>query len=158
MPRAVTAAYQPLGGVVVSGRVAEPFWSHPGAALKHGPTYSGHAACVAAGLRCIEIYEEEGLLTRGQELEQPLADALAPLAGHPLVKEIRSGIGLLAAVQLTEPSLVEAVYRGTRERGVIVRAQATGIAVSPPLTVGTEHLQMIADVLRETLDAVADAA
>jgi putrescine aminotransferase len=153
--KGVTGAYQPLGGVVVGGRVAEPFWSEPGAALKHGPTYSGHAACVAAGLRCLEIYEEEGLLTRGQELEQPLADALAPLADHPLVKEIRSGTGLLAAVELTSPALVEAVYRGTRERGVIVRAQATGIAVSPPLTVGTEHLQTIAEVLGDTLDALA---
>jgi adenosylmethionine-8-amino-7-oxononanoate aminotransferase len=38
---------------------------------------------------------------------------------------------------------------------VIVRAQATGIAVSPPLTVGTEHLQTIAEVLGDTLDALA---
>jgi adenosylmethionine-8-amino-7-oxononanoate aminotransferase len=98
--KGVTSGYLPLGGVIVSGRVAEPFWSAPGNAFRHGPTYSGHATCCAAGLANLDILEREGLITRGRELEADLFDALAPLAEHPLVAEVRGGVGLMAAVEL----------------------------------------------------------
>src|ERR1035437_3870201 len=46
--KGVTSGYLPLGGVMVSGRVAEPFWDRPDAPpLRHGPTYSGHPTCAA---------------------------------------------------------------------------------------------------------------
>ena len=51
----------------------------------------------------LDIYDREDLIPRGRELERPLADALAPLASHPAVAEVRSGLGLLAAVQLADP-------------------------------------------------------
>ncbi len=69
--KGVTSGYLPLGGVVISDRVAEPFWDEPGApVLRHGATYAGHAACCAAALANIALLEHEGLLTRGQELER----------------------------------------------------------------------------------------
>ena len=77
----MTSGYLPLGGVLVSGRVAEPFWSEPGRIMvRHGQTYSGHAAVCAAGLANLAILEGEGLIPRGQELEGDLYGALAPLA------------------------------------------------------------------------------
>ena len=63
-------------------------------------------ACAAA-LANLDIMEREGLDTRAARLEEPLAAALASLTEHPLVSEIRTGAGLLAAVQL-DPALVEA--------------------------------------------------
>ena len=40
--KGVTSGYLPLGGVVISDRVAEPFWREPGGpVLRHGPTYAG---------------------------------------------------------------------------------------------------------------------
>ena len=49
--KGVTSGYLPLGGVIVSERVAEPFWAEPGAPVfRHGPTYAGHATCCAAAL------------------------------------------------------------------------------------------------------------
>lgn len=49
--KGVTSGYLPLGGVVVSGRVAEPFWEGDGQAFRHGATCAGHAACSAAAPR-----------------------------------------------------------------------------------------------------------
>ena len=45
-------------------------------------------------------FDREDIIPRGRELEGPLAEALAPLASHPAVAEVRAGLGLLAAVQL----------------------------------------------------------
>ena len=143
--KGVTGGYLPVGGVIANWRVAEPFWSQPGAPLRHGATYSGHAACAAAALCALDIYEREELIGRGAELERPLADALAGLAGHPLVAEVRAGIGLMAAVDLVSPLLVPQVYAALRRHGVLARVQSAGIAVSPPLTIQEAELELIAD-------------
>jgi putrescine---pyruvate transaminase len=158
--KGVTSGYLPLGGVVASGRVAEPFWSEPGMLLRHGPTYSAHATCCAAGLANLDVLERDGLVARGAELEGELLGALAPLASHPLVAEVRGGTGLMAAVAL-EPAALDggatlpAIVAAARERGVLVRALPGAIAVSPPLTIASEQIGQIGEVLAEALDAVA---
>ena len=161
--KGVTSGYMPVGGVMVSGKVAEPFWSEPGrAAFRHGPTYAGHAACCAAGIANIGIMEREGLVTRGQELENVLLEALEPLADHELVGEVRGGTGLLAAVDL-DPRILERVKGAAniagahiREAGSITRPSLRGIPVSPPLTITPEEIGMIADTFRAGLDSFAE--
>jgi putrescine aminotransferase len=165
--KGVTSGYQPLGGVLVSGRVAEPFWSEAGRIMiRHGQTYAGHATVCAAALANIAILEREGLLARGQELEGELYGALAPLAEHPLVGEVRGGVGLMAAVELA-PDLLETdhdaatkLYRGVRSRGVLTRPHARGLAISPPLIVTVAQIREIADAVRGALDELGavDAA
>jgi adenosylmethionine-8-amino-7-oxononanoate aminotransferase len=156
--KGVTSGYLPLGGVIASAEVAAPFFDGPGSPmLRHGVTYAGHPTCCAAALAVLDIYEREDLIPRGRELERPLADALAPLADHPAVSEVRAGIGLLAAVQLSpdalerDPGAAAKVAAGAREAGVIVRPLLGALAVSPPLTVDETHLEQIADAFRAGL-------
>jgi adenosylmethionine-8-amino-7-oxononanoate aminotransferase len=155
--KGVTSGYLPLGGVVVSAQVAEPFWSEPGNWFRHGATYSGHASCCAAALANLDILERERLVPRGRELEQPLLESLAPFADHPLVAEVRGGTGLLAAVELEEPGVVPDLFTALRKRGVLARPLARGVAFSPPLTVTREQIRLIGDTMREALDAVREA-
>ncbi len=157
--KGVTSGYLPLGGVVVSDRVAEPFWTGDGARVfRHGATYAGHATCCAAALANLDILERDGLVARGRELESELLSALEPLAQHPLVAELRGGVGLLAALELdrellsARPAAVQEAFARTRELGVIVRPLLSGLAVSPPLTVTPAHFELIADALSRTLD------
>jgi putrescine aminotransferase len=163
--KGVTSGYLPLGGVVVSDRVAEPFWRAPGGpVLRHGPTYSAHATCCAAGLANIALLERDGLLERGRELEQPLLDALAPLAGHEAVAEVRGGVGMLAAVELTaevlerQPNAVAQLGLRAREHGVLVRPLGSAVAVSPPLTADEQHFALIAEAIDHGLAALAAPA
>jgi adenosylmethionine-8-amino-7-oxononanoate aminotransferase len=156
--KGVTSGYLPLGGVIVSEQVAEPFWGDPGGpVLRHGPTYSAHATCCAAALANIALLGRDGLLERGRELEGPLLDALSPLAANDVVSEVRGGIGLLAAVALTDevvedrPDAVARVALAAREEGVLVRPLGQAVAVSPPLTVTTEHLELIAGAIDQGL-------
>jgi adenosylmethionine-8-amino-7-oxononanoate aminotransferase len=157
--KGVTSGYQPLGGVIVSAAVAAPFWSAPGApVLRHGPTYAGHPAACAAAHVNLDILEREGLLRRGHELEGELAAALAPLADHPLVSEVRAGVGLMGAVELDaellteDPAAVVEVALAAREHGVLVRPLGNALAVSPPLTATPEHFELITGALSWALD------
>jgi putrescine aminotransferase len=160
--KGVTSGYLPLGGVIVSERVTEPFWATAGGpVLRHGPTYSAHATCCAAALANIALLGRDGLLERGRELEQPLLDALVPLSGHASVAEVRGGIGLLAAVELSheildrDPTAVAKVTRMARDQGVLVRPLARAVAVSPPLTATSEHIELIAAALDAAVTGLA---
>ena len=161
--KGVTSGYLPLGGVVVSGRVAEPFWSEPGrVVVRHGQTYSGHAAVCAAALANIEILDREGLIPRGRELEGELLATLAPLADHPLVGEVRGGTGLLVGIALDpeslaeEPGLTGWASKAIRPHGVHLRALGEALAVAPPLTISSDEIQLIHDAVRAGLDALVE--
>ena len=160
--KGITSGYLPLGGVLIAGRVAAPFWDEPDPPwFRHGPTYSGHPTCCAVALRNLEIIEREGLLDRGRELEGELISALEPLSGHQLVGAIRGGVGALAAVALApellaeHPDAVPRVWAAARDRGVLVRPLADAVALSPPLIATREHVDEAASAIAEALDAVA---
>jgi putrescine---pyruvate transaminase len=162
--KGVTSGYLPLGGVVVSGPVADPFWSEPGrVTVRHGQTYSGHATVCAAALANIAILDREGLIPRGRDLEGELLSTLAPLVDHPLVGEVRGGTGLLAAIALdpdalaADPTLTAKADRAIRSHGVILRALGQALAVSPPLTISSGEIQLIHDAVRAGLDTLAES-
>jgi putrescine---pyruvate transaminase len=162
--KGVTSGYLPLGGVVVSGHVAEPFWTEPGrVSVRHGQTYSGHAAVCAAALANLDIMEREGLVARGRELEGELLETLAPLADHQLVGEVRGGTGALVGVAFdpdamaADPALPVKAYRAIRPHGVILRALGSALAVSPPLTIRSDEIQLIHDAVRAGLDALVES-
>jgi putrescine aminotransferase len=160
--KGVTSGYLPLGGVVVSDRVAEPFWRAPGGPVfRHGATYAGHATCTAAALANLDILEREGLIERGRELEAPLHEALLALEGHPALGEIRGGLGALGAIDIEsellarDPGAVGRLASGARRAGVIVRQLGSGVAVSPPLTIDPDNFELITQALAAGLDDAA---
>jgi adenosylmethionine-8-amino-7-oxononanoate aminotransferase len=162
--KGVTSGYLPLGGVVVSPHVAEPFWSEPGRVfVRHGQTYAGHAAVCAAGLVNIDILEREGLVDRARTLESELLSILKPLEAHPLVGEVRGGTGLVAGIAFdpdalsADPGLPTKSYRAIRDRGVILRALGQSLAVSPPLTISSDEMQLIHDAVGAGLDALVES-
>jgi adenosylmethionine-8-amino-7-oxononanoate aminotransferase len=154
--KGVTSGYLPLGGVVVSEEIAAPYFEAPGGPMfRHGATYAGHPSVCAAALATLEIYEREDIIRRGQDLEKPLYDALAPLTEHPACAGVRGGLGFLAAVAVHEPSAVPTLAAGARRAGALVRPLLGGVAVSPPLICDQEHIDLLAGAIRAGLDDVA---
>jgi putrescine---pyruvate transaminase len=163
--KGLTSGYAPLGAVLAGPRVAEPFW-RPGSAeiFRHGYTYQAHPTACAVGLANLDVLEREQLVPRVRGLEQVLAAKLAPLAGHELVQEVRTGTGLLAAVEISEqaraadPGLGAKLVRDIRERGVITRLlRGVALQVSPPFVITEAELGQIADTFAAALDAAAAA-
>jgi len=162
LAKGLTSGYAPLGAVIASGRVAEPFWS-PGTTeiFRHGYTYSGHAAACAVALANLDVIEAERLVDRVRELEPVLETAMRPFEHHELVGEVRT-IGLLGGVELDaaaladRPDLTDRVAEEALRRGVIVRAlRGAVLQISPPFVISEDQLTTIAAILRESLDAVS---
>jgi putrescine aminotransferase len=129
--------------------------------FRHGATYAGHPTCCAAALANLDVLERDGLVTRARELEGELATVLAPLEDREQVAEVRAGVGLIAGVELAPDALaadagaVAKVVRAARDHGVLVRALLGSVAVSPPLTVQSEHLALIGESLARAFDALS---
>lgn len=141
--KGVTCGYTPLGGVVASPRIAEPFFDQPGNMFRHGYTYSGHAAACVAGLVTMDIIEREGILERAKQLETEIPAAFAALTDIGVVTDIRSGVGALAAVQLEtgDETLAPRAAKACRDAGVLTRAVGGGgLQVSPPLVLTPAEL------------------
>jgi putrescine aminotransferase len=161
--KGLTSGYAPLGAVLAGPRVAEPFW-RPGSAeiFRHGYTYQAHPVSCAVGLANLDVLEREQLIPRVRELEPVLAAKLGPLADHELVSEVRTGAGLLAAVEFSpearaaDPGLGARLVADIRQRGVITRLlRGVALQVSPPFVITEAEIEQIADTFAAALDAAA---
>jgi adenosylmethionine-8-amino-7-oxononanoate aminotransferase len=155
--KGITSGYIPLGGVIASARIAEPFWAEGTAnVFRHGFTYAGHATACAVALANLDVIEREDLVQRVRDLEPVLADALAPLGDHPAVAEVRSGVGLLGAVELADPSKLQPVIDAAYRRGVLVRGiRGVALQVSPPFVITEDEIVTTARVFGDALDEAA---
>ncbi len=160
--KGVTSGHFPVGGLAVAGHVAAPFFDDPAAApFRHGATYAGHPVGAAAGIANLEVLERDGLLERGQQLEEPLKAVVDSVLGHALVGETRGGVGFMAAVGLdperlaADPGLAQRLAEAVRAHGVIVRPTLNAVVMSPPLTADAPELELLADALAAGLDDVA---
>lgn len=159
--KGITSGYLPLGAVLISGRVAEPFWTRRDNPVlwRHGYTYSAHATACAAAMANLDILEEERLVDSVDVLQHALARHLVPLESFDLVSEVRAGVGLLAAVDLV-PEAIEAgaparILTALRERGVLTRALASGaIQISPSFVISDADLEFLAQALSDALSSV----
>ncbi len=153
--KGVTCGYAPLGGVIASPRIAEPFFSTPGLIFRHGYTYSGHSTACVAGLKVMDIIEREGLVGRAAALEGEIYDALLPLEDLDVVDHIRRGVGALAAIQLKvgeDETLPARAAAACREAGVLSRAVGGGgLQVSPPLIMTPDQVTEMADLFHAGL-------
>ncbi len=128
-----------------------------GAAIDH----VGPERVAAPAHANLDIMEREGLAERALGLEAELVAALAPLASHPLVAEIRAGLGVVAAVQLSadalaeDPATADRVLAAARDHGVLGRGLAGGsLQISPALTIDDDGLAELVAGLSAALGAV----
>jgi adenosylmethionine-8-amino-7-oxononanoate aminotransferase len=166
------AGYQPIGAVVCTSDVYHAVASGSGA-LKHGQTYNAHPVGCAAALAVQRAVRDEGLLSRARDSGQRLMASLTDRFGeHPNIGDIR-GRGLLRAIELVadrstkapfDPALAmhqrakaEAFSRGLLiypGGGTVDGRLGDHILLAPPYNVTDEELDIIIDLLADTLDAV----
>jgi adenosylmethionine-8-amino-7-oxononanoate aminotransferase len=159
MAKGITSGYAPLGGVLVAPAIWDRFFTGDDAPVfRHGITYSGHATACAVGMANLDILEKEDLVGRSAELEGVLHRAVAPLVHHPLVAEVRSGVGFLAGVQLLPDVPGGAVADACIDAGVVMRViHDNTLQICPPFVVTDEEVSLIARTIHEALATQATA-
>jgi adenosylmethionine-8-amino-7-oxononanoate aminotransferase len=154
--KGLSSGYLPVGAVVVSRRLWEPFWADGSELIfRHGLTYAGHATACAAALANLDILEREELVDRVAALEDSVAAALRPLSAHPLVREVRAGVGLLAAVELHDRRLGAELAELLVENGVLGRQLNDGsLHISPPFVITEHEIALVAEIIADALDGL----
>jgi adenosylmethionine-8-amino-7-oxononanoate aminotransferase len=168
--KALTNANIPMGGLIASDSVYEPFGQDT-AMFAHGSTFAGHPVAAAAAMANLDIFEREDLPGHVREKEGEFRAALESLYDIPIVGDVR-GDGYFYAIELVKDQETkesfnseesESLLRGylsgeLYRRGLICRADDRGdpvVQFSPPLIADTEQFEEIVDVLRPTLEEAA---
>jgi taurine--2-oxoglutarate transaminase len=169
--KGVNSGYIPLGGVIISQRIADTFRDRvfPG-----GLTYSGHPLACAVAVESIHVFEDEGVLDHVLHLERDVVGpTLCDMASrHPSVGEVR-GIGLFWAIELVrDPHTREPLvpYNATgaanapmaelvaacKKQGLWPFTHFNRMHVVPPLTISDDEMREGLAIIDEVLD-LADA-
>jgi beta-alanine--pyruvate transaminase len=155
--KGITNGTVPMGGVFVKKHVHDAFMTGPEWMIEffHGYTYSGHPLACAAAIATIDLYREEGLLTRALELAPYWEERLHALKDMPYVIDIRN-IGLIGAIEF-EPikdaptQRAYARFVAAFEKNLLVRATGDIIALSPPLIITQSQIDELFDIFTEVL-------
>src|ERR1700729_206844 len=164
--KGVTSGYAPLGGMLVSDALMEPFSSGT-ATFLHGITFAGHPVSAAMALANLDIFEKEDLLENVRTNEPAFRATLEKLSDLPIVGEVR-GAGYFYGIELVKDKATretfdddesERLLRGFLshalfDAGLVCRADDRGdpvIQLSPPLICGQEHFNEIEQILRAVL-------
>jgi len=166
MAKGLTSGYSPLGGVICSDRIAEPFLE-PGSSFLHGITFGGHPVSCAVALANLDIFEREHLLEHVTEHAPGFRERIDGLTDLPIVGEVR-GMGYFLGIELvrdpdTKDSFTDAeseeLLRGflsprLYDAGLICRADDRGdpvLQLSPPLIADEAEFDTIEAILRSVL-------
>jgi adenosylmethionine-8-amino-7-oxononanoate aminotransferase len=165
--KGLTSSYAPMGAVIASDKVAEPFLEGT-ASFAHGFTWGGHPMCAAVAMANLDVFEREGLNEHVRENEGAFRAMLESLRDIEIVGDVR-GAGYFCALELVKDretkqsfsheeseSLLRGFLSGEMfRRGLICRADDRGdpvIQLSPPLIAGPEQFEEMEAVLRPVLE------
>jgi beta-alanine--pyruvate transaminase len=159
--KGITNGSVPCGAVFATRQIHDALMTGPEGMIElfHGYTYSAHPVACAAGIATLDIYKDEGLLTRGAQFADYFRDGLHSLKGLPNVVDIRN-IGLMGAVEVAPRDGVVAA-RGYDlmvdcfNSGLYLRMSGDSLAVSPPLIVEKKHIDDMVSILGDAIKRVA---
>jgi adenosylmethionine-8-amino-7-oxononanoate aminotransferase len=169
--KGLTSAYAPMGAVILSDRVAEPFLRELHS-FTHGFTFGGHPVSAAIAMANLDVFEREGILEHVRAHEGEFRAMLESLRDLPIVGDVR-GAGFFCAIELVKDKETKATFNDEESetllrgflsgelyrRGLICRADDRGdpvIQLSPPLIAGPAQFEEIESILRGVLTDAAD--
>ncbi|HSR84135.1 MAG TPA: aspartate aminotransferase family protein [Streptosporangiaceae bacterium] len=164
--KGVTSGYAPLGGMLVTDQLMEPFGAGQSTFL-HGVTFAGHPVSCAVAMANLDVFEKEDLLGNVRANEGAFRATLAKLNDLPIVGDVR-GDGYFYGIELVKDKATretfdddesERLLRGFLshalfDAGLVCRADDRGdpvIQLSPPLTCTQEHFDEMEQILRNVL-------
>jgi adenosylmethionine-8-amino-7-oxononanoate aminotransferase len=164
--KGLTSGYAPLGALIASDRIMEPFLQ-PKASFLHGITFAGHPVSCAVALANIDVFEREDILGHVRKNEAAFKASLETLLKLPIVGDVR-GAGYFWGIELVKDQATRASFddeeserllRGYLspalfEAGLVCRADDRGdpvIQLSPPLICGEEQFAEMTQILETVL-------
>jgi len=164
--KGLTSGYVPLGAMLVSDRLAEPF-QHGSNWFAHGVTFGGHPVASAVALANLDLFVREDLNAHVRRNSGLFRSYLERLYDLPIVGDVR-GDGYFYGIELVKDKATretfdeaesEALLRGFLskalfENGLYCRADDRGdpvVQLAPPLICEEAQFVEIEQILRSVL-------
>jgi taurine---2-oxoglutarate transaminase len=169
MAKGLTSGYLPLGGVVVTDKIAEYFNDTP---MVIGLTYSAHPTLCAAALENLKIIEEDNLVEKAAEMGLYIEAEVEKLKKkHKSIGDFRN-TGLLGCIELVKnrktkepitpwnaaPKDMEVTNKMAakiRELGMFTFVRWNYIFIAPPLNVSKAEVDEGLNIISQAI-AIAD--
>jgi adenosylmethionine-8-amino-7-oxononanoate aminotransferase len=169
LSKGLTAGYLPLAAVLTTDEVYGAFYDDYQrlTAFLHSHSYTGNPLACSAALATLDIFRDEPVIDRNRALSRAMHEAVAPLADHPNVGEIRQ-TGMILAVELVRERQSKTpfdwrerrglrVYQHALSRGVLLRPLGNVVYFMPPYVISDDEIALLGEVAREGIDlAVRD--
>ncbi len=164
--KGITSGYAPLGGMIASERLFEPF-KHGTTMYAHGYTFGGHPVSSAVAMANLDIFDREGLNEHVRSNEDVFRATLEKLLDLPIVGDVR-GAGYFYGIELVKDKATketftdeesEQLLRGFLSKalfsaGLHCRADDRGdpvIQLAPPLIAGPAEFEEMEQIIRHAL-------
>ena len=160
--KGLTNASVPMGAVIAKQEIYDTFMqAAPADTIEfyHGYTYSAHPLACAAAIASLSVYEDEKLFERAAKLAPYFEVAAHKLRGLPHVKDIRN-LGLICGIELEsrpgKPTAraYEVFIKCFWQKNILVRTTGDILALSPPLIINEEQIDMLFNAIAEVLITV----
>lgn len=160
LAKGISNAAVPAGAVAVRREIHDEVIaaSANGIEFFHGYTYSAHPLATAAIRATLDIYKKDQLFERARDLSPYMEEAVHQLKGSPHVIDIRN-LGLVAGIEL-EPrpgaagARAQELFQRCYDKGVLTRYTGDTIAISPPLIITKEEIDLIFDTIKAELQNI----
>jgi len=165
LSKGLTGGYLPLSVVLTTEPVYQAFYDDylKLTAFLHSHSYTGNPIACAAALATLAIFRDEDVITHNRALARRMGEALAPLAAHPNVAEVRQ-TGMIAAVEFVKDR-ASGERHDWRERrglrayehalaaGALLRPVGNVVYLMPPYVTTPAEIDWLAGVARGAVDA-----
>ena len=169
LSKGLTGGYLPLSAVLTTDAVYQAFYDEYEKlnAFLHSHSYTGNPLACAAARATLGIFESEPVMERNRDLAAHMARATAPLADHPHVAEVRQ-TGMILAIEAVKDRAARmpwdfrerrglVAYRHALSRGVLLRPIGNVLYFMPPYVITPDEIDLLADVARTSIEAMACA-
>ncbi|MFC5181722.1 aspartate aminotransferase family protein [Actinomadura harenae] len=164
--KGLTSGYSPLGGMLVSDRLFEPF-AQGANMFAHGYTFGGHPVSSAVALANLDLFEREDLLGHVSRNEAAFRATLEKLLDLPIVGDVR-GDGYFYGIELVKDKATKETFdddeserllrgfldKALFENGLYCRADDRGdpvVQLAPPLVCDQAQFDEMEQILRSVL-------
>ncbi|MDQ3985648.1 MAG: adenosylmethionine--8-amino-7-oxononanoate transaminase [Actinomycetota bacterium] len=154
--KSLTGGYLPMAVTVANQRVYDAFLGKDlgPRTFYHGHSYGGNALAAAVALRHLRLLEERQVLKNVQERSEQLHTLLEDrISKLDAVKEIRQR-GLMAGIELhsgRDEKRGRRVCAAAVAKGVLLRPLGDVVVLMPPLSIASEEIETIVDVLEDAI-------
>jgi len=158
LSKGISGGYLPLSLVMTTEKIYQAFYhAEIARGFLHSHSYTGNPLACRAALATLAIFDDDEVIIKNQLRAQQLATAVAPLAAHPRVRDVRQQ-GMIVALDV-EPLVSEGFSRRffmqALDHELLLRPIGKTVYWMPPYIATADELAWLGKTTLQVLDSVA---